>query len=139
VVAAAGAGVRLGPGEPKALRRLAGEPLLVPALRRVLAAASVGYVVVAAPAVAACRALLRDFPVDVVAGGPARQAPVEVVASGASVEVVASRATPQASVEVVAGGATRQASVGLALAAVPSRFEIVLVHDAARALAPTDM
>ena len=33
-------------------------------------------------------------------------------------------------------GATRQASVAAALAAVPERYRIVLVHDAARALAP---
>jgi 2-C-methyl-D-erythritol 4-phosphate cytidylyltransferase len=40
---------------------------------------------------------------------------------------------------VVPGGATRQASVAAALAAVPARFDIVLVHDAARALAPTSL
>jgi 2-C-methyl-D-erythritol 4-phosphate cytidylyltransferase len=40
-------------------------------------------------------------------------------------------------VTVVPGGATRQASVAAALAAVPERFEIILIHDAARALAPT--
>lgn len=49
LVPAAGAGVRLGPGGPKALRLLAGEPLLVHAVRRLRAAASVGSVVVAAP------------------------------------------------------------------------------------------
>lgn len=37
---------------------------------------------------------------------------------------------------VVAGGATRQRSVELALAAVPSGAELVLVHDAARAFVP---
>jgi 2-C-methyl-D-erythritol 4-phosphate cytidylyltransferase len=44
-----------------------------------------------------------------------------------------------APVRVVAGGATRQDSVSAALAAVPARFDIVLVHDAARALAPTSL
>jgi 2-C-methyl-D-erythritol 4-phosphate cytidylyltransferase len=39
-------------------------------------------------------------------------------------------------VTVVAGGAERQESVALALAAVPAEIEIVLVHDAARALTP---
>jgi 2-C-methyl-D-erythritol 4-phosphate cytidylyltransferase len=43
---------------------------------------------------------------------------------------------PVAAVTVVAGGATRQRSVAAALAAVPDPFDIVLVHDAARALAP---
>src|SRR5204862_814428 len=49
LVVAAGLGVRLGPGGPKALRSVAGQPLLVHAVRRVLAAPSVGLVVVAAP------------------------------------------------------------------------------------------
>jgi 2-C-methyl-D-erythritol 4-phosphate cytidylyltransferase len=103
-------GVRLGPGGPKALRLLSGEPLLVHAIRRLALAPSVGCIVVAAPpdAVAAVAALL---------------APVAPV-------------TP---VTVVAGGATRQASVAAALAAVPDGFEIVLVHDAARALTPPEL
>src|SRR6266700_278059 len=49
LVVAAGLGVRLGAGTPKALRLLAGQPLLVHAMRRVAAAPSVGVVVVAAP------------------------------------------------------------------------------------------
>src|SRR5687767_6020487 len=99
-------GVRLGPGGPKALRLLRGEPLLVHAVRRVLAAPCVGCVVVAAPSDA--------------------------------VHAVAALLAPIAGAEllVVAGGATRQASVGAALAAVPAGFDIVLVHDAARALTP---
>ena len=40
-------------------------------------------------------------------------------------------------VTVVAGGATRQQSVQAGLAALPKSVEFVLVHDAARALAPT--
>jgi 2-C-methyl-D-erythritol 4-phosphate cytidylyltransferase len=76
LVPAAGAGVRLGPGQPKALRLLAGEPLLVHAVRRVAAAPSVRLIVVAAPAaeVDAVRALLAPIaPVTVVAGGAERQ------------------------------------------------------------------
>jgi 2-C-methyl-D-erythritol 4-phosphate cytidylyltransferase len=111
LVAAAGLGVRLGAGGPKALRHLAGEPLLVHAVRRVVAAPSVGCVVVAAPAaeVPAVRLLL------------------------------AACVPPDLPVEVVAGGASRQASVAAALAAVPAGYDIVLVHDAARALAPTGL
>ncbi|RLK08814.1 2-C-methyl-D-erythritol 4-phosphate cytidylyltransferase [Micromonospora sp. M71_S20] len=107
LVPAAGAGVRLGPGRPKALRLLGGEPLLVHAVRRLAAAPSVHTIVVAAPAaeVAAVRDLLA----------------------------------PVAPVSVVPGGAERQASVAAALAAVPAGPEIVLVHDAARALTPTDL
>ncbi|MEU4771504.1 2-C-methyl-D-erythritol 4-phosphate cytidylyltransferase [Micromonospora sp. NPDC023644] len=107
LVPAAGAGVRLGPGRPKALRLLGGEPLLVHAVRRLAAAPSVHTIVVAAPAaeVAAVRDLLA----------------------------------PVAPVTVVPGGAERQASVAAALAAVPAGPEIVLVHDAARALTPPDL
>ncbi|MGA5303341.1 2-C-methyl-D-erythritol 4-phosphate cytidylyltransferase [Nucisporomicrobium flavum] len=76
LVPAAGSGVRLGPGAPKALRLLAGEPLLVHAVRRVAAAPSVRMIVVAAPAaeVDAVRELLAPVaPVVVVAGGAERQ------------------------------------------------------------------
>jgi 2-C-methyl-D-erythritol 4-phosphate cytidylyltransferase len=104
LVPAAGAGVRLGPGGPKALRLLAGEPLLVHAVRRIAAAPSVRLVVVAAPA--------------------------------AEVDAVRELLAPVAAVEVVSGGAERQASVAAALALVPADVPIVLVHDAARALAP---
>jgi 2-C-methyl-D-erythritol 4-phosphate cytidylyltransferase len=104
LVPAAGAGLRLGPGGPKALRRLGGEPLLVHAVRRVAAASGVRMIVVAAPAsdVAAVRELLD----------------------------------PVTDVTVVAGGPERQESVAAALAVVPRDVEIVLVHDAARALTP---
>jgi 2-C-methyl-D-erythritol 4-phosphate cytidylyltransferase len=104
LVPAAGSGVRLGPGVPKAMRLLAGEPLLVHAVRRVASAPSVRLIVVAAPAadVAAVRRLLA----------------------------------PVVSTTVVSGGAERQRSVAAALAVVPDEVDIVLVHDAARALAP---
>ncbi|MDW5325497.1 2-C-methyl-D-erythritol 4-phosphate cytidylyltransferase [Plantactinospora sp. KLBMP9567] len=105
LVPAAGAGVRLGPGGPKALRRIGGEPLLVHAVRRIAAAPSVHTIAVAAP------------PGD-------EDAVRELLASVAELTVVT-------------GGATRQESVAAALAAVPAGPEIVLVHDAARALTPT--
>jgi 2-C-methyl-D-erythritol 4-phosphate cytidylyltransferase len=79
LVPAAGAGVRLGPGAPKALRLLAGEPLLVHAVRRVAAAPSVRLIVVAAPPddVEAVRDLLAPVAeVLVVAGGADRQSSV---------------------------------------------------------------
>jgi 2-C-methyl-D-erythritol 4-phosphate cytidylyltransferase len=107
LVPAAGAGVRLGPGGPKALRLLAGEPLLVHAVRRVAAAESVRLIVVAAP-------------------------PAEV-------EAVRELLASVAPVTVVAGGVERQESVAAALAAVPEEIEIVLVHDAARALTPASL
>ncbi|MFG1766674.1 2-C-methyl-D-erythritol 4-phosphate cytidylyltransferase [Micromonospora parva] len=79
LVPAAGAGVRLGPGRPKALRLLAGEPLLVHAVRRLAAAPSVHTIVVAAPTaeVQAVREVLAPVaPVTVVPGGAERQASV---------------------------------------------------------------
>ena len=75
LVPAAGLGTRLGPGAPKALRALAGEPLLVHAVRGLRAAPCVGPIVVAAPAeaVGEVAALLAAYDVEVVAGGSERQ------------------------------------------------------------------
>lgn len=77
LVAAAGLGERLGPASgattAKALRPIAGIPMLVHAVRSLTSAPSVGPIVVAAPPadVEAVRALLDDD-VQVVAGGSAR-------------------------------------------------------------------
>jgi 2-C-methyl-D-erythritol 4-phosphate cytidylyltransferase len=110
LVPAAGRGVRLGPGAPKALRLLAGEPLLVHAVRGLRAAPSVGPVVVAAPPedVEAAAAMLASYGVQVVAGGAERQASVEraLSALGPDVDLVlvhdAARClTPVAVVEAV--------------------------------------
>jgi 2-C-methyl-D-erythritol 4-phosphate cytidylyltransferase len=46
---------------------------------------------------------------------------------------------PTAQLVVVEGGPTRQESVALALAAAPAHCPVVLVHDAARALAPSEL
>jgi 2-C-methyl-D-erythritol 4-phosphate cytidylyltransferase len=75
LVPAAGRGERLGAGPPKALRKLADEPLLVHAVRGLRAAASVGPVVVAAPPgdVDGVARLLEGLDVTVVAGGAERQ------------------------------------------------------------------
>ncbi|MET7945349.1 2-C-methyl-D-erythritol 4-phosphate cytidylyltransferase [Micromonospora sp. NPDC005324] len=112
LVPAAGAGVRLGPGRPKALRLLAGEPLLVHAVRRLAAAPSVHTIVVAAPAaeVQAVREMLAPVaPVTVVPGGAERQASVAAalaaVPAGPTIVLVhdAARAlTPPELVESVA-------------------------------------
>jgi 2-C-methyl-D-erythritol 4-phosphate cytidylyltransferase len=86
LVPAAGAGVRLGPGLPKALRELAGEPLLVHTVRRLAAAPSVGQIVVAAPAAdvdAVCELLAPVARVRVVAGGVTRQASVAAALAAA--------------------------------------------------------
>jgi 2-C-methyl-D-erythritol 4-phosphate cytidylyltransferase len=107
VVPAAGRGERLGPGAPKALRPVAGEPLLVHAVRGLLESGHVDLVVVAAPPgqAAVVDALLRD----------ALDAPP---------------------LRVVDGADTRQRSVSHALAALGPEVDVVLVHDAARAFTP---
>jgi 2-C-methyl-D-erythritol 4-phosphate cytidylyltransferase len=110
VVPAAGRGERLGPGGPKALRELSGVPMLVHAVRAVAASRAVELVVVAAP---------PDG--------------VHLMAS-----LLADHDVP-AELLVVAGGATRQDSVRLAVASLPAEFTGVLVHDAARPLAPVEL
>lgn len=74
LVPAAGPGLRLGPGGPKALRLLAGEPLLVHAIRGLREVAEIGPVVVAAPPdeVELVLGLLSQYDVQVVAGGAHR-------------------------------------------------------------------
>jgi 2-C-methyl-D-erythritol 4-phosphate cytidylyltransferase len=111
LVPAAGLGTRLGPGAPKALRDLGGASLLVHAVRRLGRAVSVGCVVVAAPV------------------GLAEEVRAALV----------NEIEPGLRLLVVEGGSTRQLSVAAALAAVPDGFPVVLVHDAARALAPPDL
>jgi len=106
-VPAAGRGERLGPGTPKALRELAGQPLLVHAVRALAEARSVDVIVVAAPADEANNVTTLLLPV---------VGPTEL--------------------HVVGGGDTRQQSVALALNALPDDVDVVLVHDAARPLVP---
>lgn len=114
LVPAAGRGERLGPGAPKALRTLGGQPLLVHAVRSLIAARCIDIVVVAAPAdqVDDVRTMLEapSLDVTVVAGGDTRQESVAraLLALPPDVDVVlvhdAARAlTPP---ELVAGVAT---------------------------------
>ena len=110
IVPAAGRGERLGPGVPKALRLLGGVPLLVHATRALVRARLVHLVVVAAP------------PSDV-----------------ASVRTLLAEHDLGKDVQVIAGGDTRQESVRLALVALPEDVDVVLVHDAARPLAPVEL
>ncbi len=114
MVPAAGRGERLGPGTPKALRPLGGVPMLVHAVRLLAAARSVDLIVVAAPRddVEAVAVLLADHG----------------VGAGSATHV-----------EVVPGGDDRQSSVGRALLALPADVDVVLVHDAARPLAPVEL
>jgi len=110
LVPAAGLGARFGAGPPKALRLLAGEPLLVHAVRALLAARSVAQVVVAVPPgeEESVRRLLPG--VVVVAGGATRPASVRLalVASAPALQVVlvhdaARPLVPPSLVDAVAG------------------------------------
>jgi 2-C-methyl-D-erythritol 4-phosphate cytidylyltransferase len=110
LVPAAGRGERLGPGEPKALREIAGVPILIYAVSALASARSIDLVVVAAP-----------------------QSDVE------SVTALLSQQSFSDKVSVVAGGDTRQESVARALIALPPDVDVVLVHDAARPLVPIEL
>ncbi|MFK4206762.1 2-C-methyl-D-erythritol 4-phosphate cytidylyltransferase [Streptomyces sp. NPDC030920] len=111
VIPAAGRGVRLGPGAPKALRALGGTPMLIHAVRAMAASRAVSLVVVVAP---------PD-------GAP------EVK------NLLDEHALPERTdYLVVPGGDTRQESVRLGLDALPEDVSVVLVHDAARPLVPVD-
>ncbi|MGV3711709.1 2-C-methyl-D-erythritol 4-phosphate cytidylyltransferase [Pseudolysinimonas sp.] len=109
IVVAAGSGTRLGHPEPKAFVELRGLAILEHALMGVFDSIEPAQVVVVAPEsrLAAARTIARRV------AGPA-----------------------DASVSVVAGADSRQGSVLAGLAALAPEVEVVLVHDAARALTP---
>ena len=110
LVPAAGKGERLGPGVPKALRDIGGVPMLVHAVKALSAAPGIDVVVVAAPADA-----------------------VE------QTRALLAQVATETDVEVVCGGDTRTESVARALIALPDDVDVVLVHDAARPLVPTEL
>ena len=123
VLTAAGSGSRLGAGVPKALVPVGGVSLLRRAAAGLIASGAVSHVVVTAPAeeVDRFRAELEGLPDGSVGTAAGRRGEIEVVAG-----------SPR----------SRQASVALglaaALAAVP-QADVVIVHDAARALTPPEV
>ncbi len=116
VLTAAGSGSRLGHHLPKALVPLDGTPLVTHAARRLVASGGVDLLVVTVP----------DGHDDAVRA--ALGAVVQRAAPGT--------AAPDVPVLLVPGGPSRQASVAAALAVLPADVDVVLVHDAARALVP---
>ncbi|WP_255770065.1 2-C-methyl-D-erythritol 4-phosphate cytidylyltransferase [Pseudarthrobacter sulfonivorans] len=111
ILVAAGSGERLGYGMPKAAVPLGGEPILMHALRGVVASGVSSQVCIVLPADAASlHASLEEFRQELADGGPI--------------------------LTLVDGGATRADSVRAGLAGLIDGVEAVLVHDAARALAP---
>ena len=123
VLTAAGSGSRLGAGVPKALVPVGGVSLLRRAAAGLIASGAVSHVVVTAPAeeVDRFRAELAGLPDGSVGASAGRRGGIEVVAG-----------SPR----------SRQASVALSLAAalvaVP-QADVVIVHDAARALTPPEV
>jgi 2-C-methyl-D-erythritol 4-phosphate cytidylyltransferase len=65
-----------------------------------------------------------------------RAAGCDVVIVAAPPEAVEALGALLPGVSVIAGGATRQGSVAVALRELPADVDVVLVHDAARGLAP---
>ena len=66
-------------------------------------------------------------------------ADVDLVVVAAPPDRVAECSALAPAARVVAGGETRQDSVRLALAALPADVDVVIVHDAARALVPEEV
>ena len=123
VLTAAGSGSRLGAGVPKALVPVGGVSLLRRAAAGLIASGGVSHVVVTAPAeeVDRFRAELEGLPDGSAGAAAGRRGGIEVVAG-----------SPR----------SRQASVALGLAAAleaAPQADVVIVHDAARALTPPEV
>lgn len=112
VVVAAGLGTRLGADKPKAFVTLAEKTLIEHALENIAGVPALEQVIIAVPA-----------------GHEAQTAELaDVALAGTSVRF-----------DVVVGGDTRQQSIANALGVMDSTVEVVLVHDAARGLAPASL
>ena len=119
IVVAGGSGTRLGANAPKAFVGIDEHSMLRHALRGVLAAGP-AQVVIVAPAGREGDALTEAL-------AASEEAPP--LESGRRRDLIS----------VVTGGETRQRSVAAGLGALWADIEIVLVHDAARALTPPDV
>ena len=112
VVVAAGLGTRLGADKPKAFVTLAEKTLIEHALENVAQVPALEQVIIAVPA-----------------GHEAQTAELaDTALAGTSVRF-----------DVVVGGETRQQSIANALEVLDPEVAVVLVHDAARALAPASL
>ncbi|MDH5149837.1 IspD/TarI family cytidylyltransferase [Brevibacterium casei] len=121
MVPAAGSGTRLGHPEPKAFVSVDGRTLLAHSLEAIISSGVATTIVVAAPEEFL---LLARAEIDEVRG---RLDADDAADSAADVEIVA-----------VVGGADRVESVDAGLRAA-GEHDVVLVHDAARALTPPDV
>lgn len=111
ILVAAGHGERLGAGIPKALVHLAGVTLLEHAISRAVGTKDLHQLLITAT-----QGHEKEF------------------------EAIATKLIPVGiSLSVVTGGDTRQQSIKKAIAEVDQVCDVVLVHDAARALTPTEV
>ena len=104
IIPAAGQGTRLGGQTKKQFQLLAGKPLLVRTIERILLAPEIRWVVVAVP-----------------------ESDMEMAG-----EMLAKPIPESIELKLVVGGNTRQLSVAKALNEVPSAAKVVTIHDAAR-------
>ncbi|MFM8927232.1 MAG: 2-C-methyl-D-erythritol 4-phosphate cytidylyltransferase [Rhodoluna sp.] len=111
ILVAAGDGTRLGQGVPKALVKVQGRTLLEHALERILKVKDLRQIVIASH-----ENHIPEF---------------KTIADSVIKNQVAANFTP--------GGTSRQGSIWNALQEVSNEAEIVLVHDAARCFAPTEL
>ncbi|MEY4275976.1 MAG: hypothetical protein RIS26_439 [Actinomycetota bacterium] len=111
ILVAAGKGERLGAGLPKALVRLAGITLLEHAISRATGTAGLEQLVVTATP-----GHIDEF-----------------------LAITQNLVPPHIELTVVPGGETRQSSIANALNEVNHTASVILVHDAARALTPTEV
>jgi 2-C-methyl-D-erythritol 4-phosphate cytidylyltransferase/2-C-methyl-D-erythritol 2,4-cyclodiphosphate synthase len=112
VVVAAGQGQRLGAGIPKAFVDLVGRPLLTHAIESIIALPSLAQLIIAVPESHLAEA--AEIGAELIGDLPVQ-------------------------FDVILGGQTRQGSIANALAELSEDSKVVLVHDAARALAPTSL
>ena len=111
ILVAAGLGERLGAGVPKALVRLAGVTLLEHAISRAISTDDLAQLVITATP-----GYIDEF-----------------------LAIAHTRVPSEIELTVVEGGQTRQESISFALAEVTHEADTILVHDAARALTPTEV
>lgn len=114
ILVAAGRGERLGANVPKALAVVAGETLLAHSVRAALLVKGLKQLAIAAP-----ESNIEEF----------AQIVREVAESLGSLVPI----------RLVIGGETRQASIAAAIKVCDEEVESILVHDVARALAPSSL
>lgn len=119
VLVAAGRGERLGAGKPKAFVELGGRTLIEHCISAICALPHAGHLVVVVPDALASEAL--------------------ALIEGARNDGPLQSGIKSWDISVVAGGRERHESVRFGVDALPEQVNVVLVHDAARPLAPTEL